>query len=50
MEKVLILGASGLVGRALVEKFNYGLDVYGTYFSKDSLKTTNEEIIDYLLD
>lgn len=33
MEKVLILGASGLVGRALVEELKNGFDVYGTYFS-----------------
>lgn len=33
MEKVLILGASGLVGSALVEEFKNVYDVYGTYFS-----------------
>ncbi|MCD7035954.1 sugar nucleotide-binding protein [Metabacillus sp. GX 13764] len=31
MEKVLILGASGLVGRALLEEFKDGFDLYGTY-------------------
>lgn len=33
MKKVLILGASGLVGRALIEEFKKGYDVYGTYYS-----------------
>jgi dTDP-4-dehydrorhamnose reductase len=33
MEKVLILGASGLVGRALVNEFKDRFDVYGTYSS-----------------
>jgi dTDP-4-dehydrorhamnose reductase len=33
MEKVLILGASGLVGRALIEEFRDGFDLYGTYSS-----------------
>ncbi|MDQ6595027.1 sugar nucleotide-binding protein [Bacillus salipaludis] len=31
MEKVLILGASGLVGRALTDELKVGFDVYGTY-------------------
>jgi len=31
MEKVLILGASGLVGRALLDEFKDGFDLYGTY-------------------
>ncbi|MBI0577979.1 sugar nucleotide-binding protein [Neobacillus cucumis] len=31
MEKVLILGASGLVGRALSDELKDGFDVYGTY-------------------
>lgn len=34
MEKVLILGASGLVGRALIDEFKDGFDLYGTYSSK----------------
>jgi dTDP-4-dehydrorhamnose reductase len=33
MEKVLILGASGLVGRALINEFKDGFDLYGTYSS-----------------
>ncbi|MDR7071610.1 sugar nucleotide-binding protein [Fictibacillus barbaricus] len=33
MEKVLILGASGLVGRALINELNDRFDVYGTYSS-----------------
>ncbi|OIK10599.1 dTDP-4-dehydrorhamnose reductase [Bacillus sp. MUM 116] len=36
MEKVLILGASGLVGRALVDELKNGFDVYGTYSSSVS--------------
>ncbi|MBV7507852.1 sugar nucleotide-binding protein [Bacillus sp. sid0103] len=31
LEKVLILGASGLVGRALLDEFKDGFDLYGTY-------------------
>lgn len=31
--KILILGASGLVGNALVKEFTPGYDVYGTYHS-----------------
>ncbi len=33
MEKVLILGASGLVGRALIDEFKEEFEVYGTYSS-----------------
>lgn len=33
MKKVLILGASGLVGKALINEFKNDYDVYGTYFS-----------------
>jgi dTDP-4-dehydrorhamnose reductase len=33
MEKVLILGASGLVGRALIDEFKNKFDLYGTYSS-----------------
>ncbi|MGG3560617.1 sugar nucleotide-binding protein [Neobacillus rhizosphaerae] len=33
MEKVLILGASGLVGRALIDECRDGFDIYGTYSS-----------------
>jgi len=31
MEKVLILGASGLVGRAILDELKDGFDLYGTY-------------------
>ncbi|WP_082198047.1 sugar nucleotide-binding protein [Bacillus sp. FJAT-26390] len=33
MQKVLILGASGLVGRALIDELKNGFDLYGTYYS-----------------
>lgn len=33
MKKVLILGASGLVGRALIDEFKDGYELYGTYNS-----------------
>jgi dTDP-4-dehydrorhamnose reductase len=33
MKKILILGASGLVGRALIEEFKDKYDLYGTYTS-----------------
>jgi dTDP-4-dehydrorhamnose reductase len=33
MEKALILGASGLVGKALIDEFKDGYDLYGTYGS-----------------
>ncbi|MCF6409740.1 sugar nucleotide-binding protein [Pseudalkalibacillus salsuginis] len=33
MQKMLILGASGLVGRALIHEFSDDFDQYGTYFS-----------------
>ncbi|HLO13164.1 MAG TPA: sugar nucleotide-binding protein [Pseudoneobacillus sp.] len=33
MEKVLILGASGLVGKALIDELKDGFDIYGTYSS-----------------
>ncbi|MBP1964297.1 sugar nucleotide-binding protein [Paenibacillus aceris] len=31
MQKILIFGASGLVGRALIEEFRSGFDLFGTY-------------------
>ncbi len=34
MQKILILGASGLVGRALIDELKYDFDLYGTYSSK----------------
>jgi dTDP-4-dehydrorhamnose reductase len=34
MGKILILGGSGLVGKALINEFKHGYDVYGTYSSK----------------
>src|SRR6476620_12804465 len=33
VEKVLILGASGLVGKALIEELKDGFDLFGTYSS-----------------
>ncbi|MDQ0199223.1 sugar nucleotide-binding protein [Neobacillus ginsengisoli] len=36
MEKVLILGASGLVGKALIEECKDGYDLYGTYCSSST--------------
>ncbi|WML48628.1 sugar nucleotide-binding protein [Neobacillus sp. PS3-34] len=33
MDKVLILGASGLVGKALIDELKDGFDIYGTYSS-----------------
>lgn len=33
MQNILILGASGFVGRALINDFKNGFDLYGTYFS-----------------
>lgn len=33
MQKMLILGASGLVGKALIDEFTNEFDLYGTYFS-----------------
>jgi len=33
MQKVLILGASGLVGKAIIDEFKNGFDLYGTYSS-----------------
>ncbi|MEY9975691.1 NAD-dependent epimerase/dehydratase family protein [Lysinibacillus sp. RC79] len=37
MNKVLILGASGLIGKALIEEYKDVFDLYGTYSSS----TTN---------
>ncbi|MEH7336379.1 sugar nucleotide-binding protein, partial [Neobacillus drentensis] len=34
MQKILILGASGLVGSALIDELKYDFDLYGTYSSK----------------
>ena len=36
MKKLLILGASGLIGKALIEECKDDFDVYGTYFSTTS--------------
>jgi hypothetical protein len=33
LKKVLIMGASGLVGRAIIEEFKEVYDLYGTYAS-----------------
>ena len=35
LEKLLILGASGLVGKALMNKCESEFDVYGTYYTSD---------------
>lgn len=37
MQKILILGASGLIGKALINELKDAFDLYGTYFSS----TTN---------
>ncbi|TDL82726.1 sugar nucleotide-binding protein [Peribacillus frigoritolerans] len=43
MKKVLILGASGLVGKALIEEFEDRFEVYGTYCStKTKLPDTRQ--------
>ena len=34
MKKILILGASGLVGKAFSKELDKDYDVYGTYYSK----------------
>jgi len=34
MQRLLILGASGLVGRALIQECKDAFDIYGTYFSQ----------------
>ncbi|MEH7356791.1 sugar nucleotide-binding protein [Neobacillus drentensis] len=36
MQKILILGASGLVGKALIDEFTNEFDLYGTYFSSST--------------
>ena len=36
VEKILILGASGLVGRALIEELKIGFDLFGTYSSSST--------------
>ena len=36
MNRVLILGASGLVGKALIEELEGNYDIYGTYHSNGS--------------
>lgn len=40
MEKILILGASGLVGKSLLKELNKNYDVYGTY-RNNKLYSTN---------
>ncbi|HWT27428.1 MAG TPA: sugar nucleotide-binding protein, partial [Mobilitalea sp.] len=39
--KVLILGATGLVGKALMKELPYGYDVYGTYHSASNDSADN---------
>lgn len=36
MQKILILGASSLVGKALINEFTKDFDLYGTYFSSST--------------
>ncbi|KAF0818611.1 hypothetical protein KIS4809_2670 [Bacillus sp. ZZV12-4809] len=43
MEKVLILGASGLVGKALADELKEGFDLYGTYSSSFTSLTESKE-------
>lgn len=43
MQKVLILGASGLVGRALVDELQHGFDLYGTYSSSFTRLPTDKQ-------
>ncbi|MFP7300495.1 sugar nucleotide-binding protein [Neobacillus niacini] len=43
MKKVLILGASGLVGRALIEEFKEVYDLYGTYSSTQPKLPSNKQ-------
>lgn len=46
--KVLVIGASGFVGRNLYEHLkNCGIDVSGTCFSKDSKELINRDLTDY---
>ena len=43
MEKILILGGSGLVGRALINEFKEGYDVYGTFASSAAITSLPDD-------
>jgi len=43
LEKVLILGSSGLVGRALIGELKIGFDLYGTYSSRGTTLPENKQ-------
>ncbi|WP_163100336.1 sugar nucleotide-binding protein [Peribacillus alkalitolerans] len=43
MKKVLILGASGLVGKAFINECSDVFELYGTYFSKGSTLPENKQ-------
>ena len=45
MERILILGASGLVGKALSKELNKKYDVYGTY-NKNKILSINSTYFD----
>lgn len=44
LQRTLILGASGLVGRALVDELSHGFDLYGTYYSSETRLPREKEI------
>lgn len=44
MKKLLILGASGLVGRAIIEEFKEVYDLYGTYASTQTKLPPDKQI------
>lgn len=43
MKELLIIGASGLVGKALAKKCENDFDVYGTYFTSATNLTDNKQ-------
>ncbi|MGM9988249.1 MAG: NAD-dependent epimerase/dehydratase family protein [Bacillaceae bacterium] len=43
MKKVLILGASGLVGKAIIEECKDAFDLYGTYCSSSTTLPNNKQ-------
>ncbi|MDP4552802.1 sugar nucleotide-binding protein [Alkalihalobacillus macyae] len=43
MKKMLIIGASGLVGRAIIDECKHDFDVYGTYYSKRTVLASNKQ-------
>jgi dTDP-4-dehydrorhamnose reductase len=44
MDKILILGASGLVGRTLIDEYKDEFDLYGTYHSSLTSLVINNSI------